>query len=328
MLELECQLIDFEKIVDKEGRRLLFFGRFAGLAGMIDTLWALGRRLEHEGVESPFSRVQPAYRYDDLDHAKREIAAVGDSIRRDGLPEAIRPMVCGFAGYGNVSHGAQEIYDLLPVREVAPEDLADVPPEPRDCYKVVFHETHMVERADGTSAFDLQEYYGHPERYRARFFPHLQHLTLLANCIYWEPKYPRFVTREQLSDLYGAKARPRLRVIGDITCDVNGSLECTVRATNPGDPVYVYEPHTGQVRDGVAGEGPVVLAVDFLPCELPVDSSLYFSRSLSPLIPGLSAAEFGTDLAASGLPPELTRATIVYHGQLTEPYRYLEQYVK
>ncbi|HUU81947.1 MAG TPA: bifunctional lysine ketoglutarate reductase /saccharopine dehydrogenase family protein [Phycisphaerae bacterium] len=342
LMELGCQLIDYEKITDDKNRRLVFFGDFAGQAGMIDTLWTLGRRLDHEGVKNPFSRVRQAHEYDDLAHAQREIAAVGESIRRDGLPEALRPLVCGFAGYGAVSRGAQRIYDLLPVEEIRPEDLAAVPASDRATpgsdgvvaasdravFKVVFREEHMVERIDASAPFELQEYYKQPERYRAAFFPHVRHLTLLMNCIYWETKYPRLITREQFGELYADPAGARLRVIGDITCDIDGSLACTTRATEPGNPVYVYDPATGQTRDGVAGTGPVVLAVDFLPCELPVDASNYFSASLAPFIPGLARADFAGELAASGLPAELQRATIVYRGELTPPYRYLEAHVK
>jgi len=328
LMELRCQLIDYERIIDAQGRRLVFFGRYAGLAGMIDTLWALGQRLRHEGVDNAFARLQPAHCYDDLAHAKREIAALGETIRRDGLPEAIRPLVCGLAGYGQVSRGAQEIYDFLHPENITPDELPAVPPSANACYKVVFKEEHLVERVDASKPFELQEYYDYPERYRAAFFPHVRHLTLLVNCIYWEPKYPRLVTCEQLRGLFAPGARPRLRVIGDLTADVDGSVECMVRATDPGDPVYVYEPGTGEARSGVAGDGPVVLAIDFLPCELPVDSSNHFSQSLSPWIPAIAAADFDADLAASGLPPELQQATILYHGQLTEPYRYMGEFVE
>ena len=328
LLESGCQLIDYERIVDDQGRRLVFFGPFAGQAGMIDTLWALGRRLAHEGVANPFAAVQLAHRYADVAHAKREIAQVGERIRRHGLPEAVRPLVCGLAGYGAVSKGAQEIYDCLPVEEIAPEELGSVSAAANVCCKVVFEEAHMVERVDASAPFQLQEYYDYPERYRAKFFPYVEHLALLVNCIYWEPKYPRLVTRDQLRELYGGRARPRLRVIGDITCDVDGSVECTVRATAPDNPVYVYEPETGQARDGVAGAGPVVLAVDFLPCELPVDASNFVRQSLSPLGPAVARADFSVPLRDSGLPPDLQRATIVYQGELTESYRHLAQYLR
>jgi alpha-aminoadipic semialdehyde synthase len=327
IVELGCTLIDYERIVDEKGRRLVFFGTFAGLAGMIDTLWALGQRLKLDGIETPFAQVRRAFGYHDVKHAKDEIAALGQRITRDGLPDAVQPFICGFAGYGNVSQGAQQIFDLLPVRTLSPEDLDRAKPGPH-VYKVVFREEHMVEPAQPGTTFQLQDYYDHPEKYRASFFPHVRHLTALVNCIYWEPKYPRLVTCAQLRELFAGPTRPRLRVIGDITCDIDGSIECTVKATEPGDPVFVYEPRTGQVRDGLAGDGPVILAVDILPCELPVDASTYFGQSLRPLIPALAAADFTRPLAESGLPPVLQRATIVYRGELTPPYKYLEAKIR
>lgn len=326
LLELQCNLIDYERIVDDQNRRLVFFGRYAGLAGMIDTLWALGQRLNHEGIESPFARVLPAHRYDDLDHVRRDLGSLAHEIRQGGLPIEIVPFVCGFAGYGQVSQGAQEMYDLLPVREVSPRELGQILEDPCTCFKVVFREEHMVTPTAG-SAFALQEYYVHPERYRAAFFPHVRHLTVLVNCIYWEPKYPRLITSEQFRKLYAAE-RPRLRVIGDITCDIDGSLACTTRSTDPGNPVYTYDPATGATSDGVAGSGPVVLAVDFLPCELPLDASTHFSQTLRPFLPALAQADFSRPLEKTGLPPELARATIVLRGELTEAYRYLEQHLQ
>ncbi len=327
MVELGCTLIDYERIVDDEGRRLVFFGRYAGLAGMIDSLWSLGLRLQHEGIENPFSRVRPAHYYDDLEHFKREFASVADEIREKGLPEQITPLVCGFAGYGQVSLGAQAIYDLLPTRVVSPAELACVTADAKTCYKVVFREEHLAERIDASNPFDLQEYYSQPELYRACFFPHAAHLTVLVNCIYWEPKYPYLITREQFQELY-ADRRPRLRVVGDITCDIDGSIACTTCATTPDNPIYVYDPATGETTDGVAGRGPVVLAVDFLPCELPVDASNHFSNSFKPFVPGLAGADFSGSLEQSGLPNELQRATIVYKGRLTEPYLYLESEIR
>ena len=327
MIELGCTLIDYERIVDDEGRRLVFFGRYAGLAGMIDTLWSLGRRLQHEGIENPFSRVRPAHQYDHLEHFKREFAGVADEIRDQGLPVQITPFVCGFAGYGQVSLGAQAIYDLLPTHTVSPRELAGLAPDSKTCYKVVFHEEHLAERTDAAHPFDLSEYYLHPELYRACFFPHVEHLTILVNCIYWEPKYPCLITHEQFRQLY-ATDQPRLRAIGDITCDIDGSLACTTHATTPDNPVYVYDSATGETVAGVAGRGPVVLAVDFLPCELPLDASIHFSNSFKPFVPGLAGADFSRTLEQSGLPLELQRATIVYKGQLTEPYRYLEPEIR
>ncbi|MDD8026436.1 MAG: hypothetical protein PHI34_07970, partial [Acidobacteriota bacterium] len=121
LMELGCTLIDYEKITDDQNRRLLFFGRQAGQAGMVDTLWALGRKLDAEGTANPFSGLLQTYHYTSLVEAKEEIAKVAHSIRTDGLPESLVPFICGFMGYGHVSQGAQEIFDLLPMEEVPPE---------------------------------------------------------------------------------------------------------------------------------------------------------------------------------------------------------------
>ena len=328
LMELGCNLIDYERIVDDRNCRLVAFGRFAGLAGMIDTLWALGQRLREEGIDSPFAAVQPAHRYRDMVHVASSLKTIAEKIRSGGLPRELQPFVCGFAGYGRVFQGAEEVFNLLPFEQISPADLPSVPARADVCYKVVFKEEHMVERVDSSAQFDLREYYDHPDRYRAAFFRHVPHLSLLVNCIYWEPRYPVLIDRAQFKSLYGGDRRPRLRVIGDITCDIDGSLACTTRATDPDSPVYVYDPVTHKTHDGVRGRGPVVLAVDFLPCELPVDASIFFSEALRGFVPALAKADWNAALSKSGLPPELQRATIVYHGQLTEPYRYLAKFVR
>ena len=331
LLDLGCVLIDYEKITDEKGRRLIFFGRHAGWAGMLDTLWALGKRLEWEGIPTPFASIGQAHTYPNLESARRAVREVGERIRREGLPADLAPLVVGFAGYGNVSRGAQEIFDLLPVQEVAPEDLATLfegEPDPHTLYKVVFKEEHMVEPIDPKGSFDLQDYYSHPEKYRSRFASHVPYLTVLVNGIYWEAKYPRLVTKDYLRELFGGPTRPRLRVIGDISCDIEGAIECTVKCTEPGDPVYVYNPLTGEVIDGYEGEGVVILAVDILPSELPREASIDFSAVLRQFVPAIAQADYTVPLDELDLPPEIKRAVIAYRGELTPRYRYLERYLE
>ena len=328
ILQLGSTIIDYEKIVDDRGRRLIFFGNYAGLAGMIDTLWALGRRLASEGIATPFSEIGQASSYASLDEAKAEIRAVGDAIRTTGLPEAISPLVIGVAGYGNVSRGAQEILDLLPLREVAPRALLEgnLPSDSRTVVKTVFKEEHTVRPLIAGRPFDLDEYYKHPERYDACFEPYLAHMHVMVNCIYWEPKYPRLVTRQGIRDLYSC-GQPKLRVIGDITCDVTGGVEVTVKATEPDEPVYVYQPETGTTVAGVEGRGPVVMAVEILPSELPREASAYFSTILKRFVPTIAAADYGVPFEALELPPELKRAIITYRGALTPAYQYLQHHL-
>jgi saccharopine dehydrogenase (NAD+, L-lysine-forming) len=330
LLDLEATLIDYERIVDEEGRRLVFFGNYAGLAGAIDTLWALGRRLEWEGLSTPLNGIRQASEYGDLNEAKEAVARVGEQIASDGLPDAISPLIIGIAGYGNVSRGAQEILDLLSPVEIRPAALLSGLPlaglsQSRPIAKIVFQESDTVVRREG-SGFDLQEFYSHPERYSSQFDSFLSKLHVLVNCTYWEPRYPRLVTADAIEEL-DASGQLTLRVIGDIACDVEGAIEITVKATEPDDPVYVYEPGTRSIHSGVEGNGPVILAVDILPSELPREASTYFSGILKSFIPQIATADYGVEFSALSLPSELKRALICHRGELAPDYRYLERYV-
>jgi alpha-aminoadipic semialdehyde synthase len=336
-----CSLIDYERIVDAEGRRLVFFGRFAGLAGMIDTLWALGKRLAHEGRATPFSALRPAREYDDLAQARRAVEEVGRRLAADGCGRELAPLVVAFAGYGNVSGGAQEILSLLPTEEVAPAEVAALAARGRAfdkvVYKTVLKEEHLVEPAVDGAAFDLADYYDFPAKYRPALADYLPYLTVLVNCIYWDPRYPRFVTKADLAELFGSAETPRLRVIGDISCDVEGGIEATVKATgieatvkatDPEAPLYVYDVDRREAVDGVAGRGPVILAVFNLPAELPVDASEYFGRQLEPFVAPLARADWANSFGKCELPDPIARATILYRGEFTAPYQHLERYLK
>jgi len=331
-LDLGCTILDYERIVDENDRRLIFFGNFAGYAGAIDALWTLGRRLAWEGIANPFEAVGQASTYASLEEAKNAVRAVGKAILADGLPQEISPLVLGVAGYGNVSKGAQAILDLLPVNELPASTLLQVEPlavtqsASQPILKVVFRESDTVLRLDPSQPFNLQEYYNHPERYRGAFERYLPHLHALINCIYWEPRYPKLVTTDALGELF-ADGQPNLRVIGDITCDVGGSIEATVKATEPDDPVYVFDPASGEIASGIEGRGPVVVAVDILPSELPREASSYFSGILKGFLPAIAGADYSADFHALDLPPELKRSVIAHNGRLTPDYQYLENHL-
>ncbi|MEJ2189969.1 MAG: bifunctional lysine ketoglutarate reductase /saccharopine dehydrogenase family protein, partial [Acidobacteriota bacterium] len=329
LLELGCTLIDYEKISDDAGRRLIFFGRFAGIAGMIDSLWALGRRLAIEGIRTPLDAIDPTHTYASLDDAKAAVRAAGERIVTDGLPPELLPLVIGVAGYGNVARGAREILAELPTRETAPEGLATeaANPSPHCIYQTTFREEHLVEPRSAEHVFELQDYYDHPERYHSTFDRFLPHLTVLMNCNYWDSRYPRLVTKKALRALFSNPTMPRLRVIGDLGCDVEGAIECTVKCTEPADPVYVWNPESGTISSGVEGRGPVILAVDILPAELPREASEEFAATLGHFLPALARADFAVPFERLDLPPELLRAVIVHRGKLTPEFKYLEAHL-
>jgi len=328
LMDLKCTLIDYERIVDSRGKRLVFFGFHAGLAGMIDSLWAVGHRLALEGHSTPFSALKPAFHYEDLSHAKQEIGKAGEAIKRGGLPAPLLPFVVGLSGSGNVSKGAQDVLDRLPVTEVAPADLPALfagPKAQRSVYKVVFDEPDLVRRADH-GAFNLQDYYAHPEEYVSTFDRHLPFLSAFVNGIYWTPKYPRLVTRRTIADLAKTGAL-RLRVIADISCDIDGSIELTTQATTQKTPLLAFDPATGTTQLSNDAPGIAVLAVDNLPCELPVDSTRHFGASLKPFLVALATLDRRVPFDAVAIPPELRPAVIVWNGELTPEYQYLEKHL-
>lgn len=330
MMELKCNLIDYEKVIDEQNKRLIFFGRYAGLAGMINSFWALGLRLKHLGYESKFLKMKQAHQYHSLEEAREDISAIGQLIAEQGIPENLMPFVIGFTGYGNVSQGAQEICGLLPCKEISPEKLLSLKSRkmlPNNIvYKVIFKEEHIAEPIDPHAEFDLQDYYQNPQNYRAAFEKYLPHLTMLVNCVYWDERYPKLITKGYLKKAY-TKGQPKLKVVGDISCDVGGSVECTVKATEIQDPIFVYNPFTDQITMGHEGEGILDMSVDILPAELPRDSSSGFGDVLVNFIKPVYDCDFYEPYLDLNLPRAIKKALILHNGELTPDYKYLEKHI-
>ena len=121
--------------------------------------------------------------------------------------------------------------------------------------------------------------------------------------------------------------KPRLRIIGDISCDIEGSTECTVRSTTPDNPVFVYDPQEEKAKDGVEGRGVVVMATDNLPAEISLESSIFFSNELKPLVPAIAKADFSGDFADCDLPDAVKKAVILYRGKFTSDYKYMKNFI-
>ncbi len=330
MMDLRATLFDYERIVDDKNRRLIFFGRHAGLSGMVNSLWALGKRFEMEGIDTPFKKLKQMRDYHDLSQAQAAIKKAGDEIAKNGLPKEICPFVLGIAGYGNVSKGAQEICDILPVEEIKACHVPDLASKgsfsAKKIYKIVYKEEDCVKPIDPDSEFDLNEYYRLGKTaYESKFEDQVDHLTLLVNCIYWDERYPRLVTIDKCKKMWQGANKPGLRVIGDISCDIRGAVECTVKSTDPGSPVFVFDPEKQSAKDGFEGKGILIMAVDILPAEIPRESSVYFSNVLKNFLPEIANADFTKSFEDIDLPGELKRSVILYHGRLTPEYEYLKK---
>ncbi len=328
LMEMECNLIDYETIVDEKGRRLVFFGWHAGVSGMVETLVALGKRLDRKGIKSPFSAIKHPHHYDSIKEMKTALEVVAHWIRTEGLPREIRPLTIGLTGYGNVSRGAQEMLDILPVKEVSPAELKKLTAKTkgagRNIFKVVFKEEHLVVPKNTGESFVLKDYYDFPEKYVSVFEEYLPSLTVLVNCIYWEAKYPRLVTRKYLKTSW---TEDHLLVIGDISCDLNGSIEVVSKVTGPGSPAFVYDPGEDSITDGYEGYGPVIIAVDILPSEIPRDASVYFSNVLKDFIPAVTKADYDVGYDDLDLPGPLKKGMILHRGRLTPRFEYISRFL-
>jgi len=325
LLDLKCTLIDYECITNEKGQRLVFFGRFAGLAGMIDALYGMGQRFQSLGFETPFQIMKQAYQYAHLEEALEDVKVIGEQIKQNGLPKEITPLAVGFSGYGNVSKGAQEVFDLLPFNEISPAELLKLESgDTNKLYKVVFKEVDMFEPKDSALEFELQDYFTHPEKYKSKFENYLGKMTVLINAIYWHDKCPMLISKDYLKNNFD---KVKLQLVADISCDIDGAIQFTYKATEPDNPAFVYNPKTNSFNDGFAGEGIVDITIDNLPTELPRNSSIAFGESLIKFVPSIVNSDFTVPFDELKVVPEIKNAIVVYNGKLTPKYEYLNKYL-
>ena len=294
ILKRKIQLVDYETLTDKDGNRIIGFGRFAGLAGTYNGLRAYGLR-------NGWYDLKPAYLCKDVEEMYNELANID-------LP-AIKIVL---TGGGRVAGGALELFARIGIRQAGVEEYLKqgksggpvfVQLNPGD------YNLHIEGRP-----FDLIHFYNHPEAYRGNFTRFLPETDLLVAAAYWDPAAPVLFTVEDTR-----KPDFRVSVIADITCDIDGSVPTTRRASTIEEPFYDFDPLSGEIRPPFSGEGNItVMAVDNLPCELPVDASIDFGRTLiEKVLP---------DLSGGGPGDLIERASITKDGRLTARFLYLRDY--
>lgn len=293
VLKKNIRLVDYECLTWENGSRILGFGRFAGIIGTYNGFLAWGKK-------SGAYDITPAWQLGSYDKLKKETVKI--------KPGAIKIALCGD---GRVAHGAMELLKSMHIREVtAREFLKEQFDEP---VFVQLRPEDFYRRKDG-SIWDKSDFYAFPEEYESSFGPYTKVTDLMINAIYWHEKIPVFFTRQQMKtdDFH-------IKVIADITCDINGSIPSTVRATTIEDPVYGWHPFTEKEEAPYQPHTIDMMTVGNLPCELPADAS----------------TEFGTYLFRHVLPSLLTddsqkiieRATIAEGGRLTPRFSYLQDFV-
>jgi alpha-aminoadipic semialdehyde synthase len=170
-------------------------------------------------------------------------------------------------------------------------------------------------------------YYNHPEKYESVMERFLPRIDILVNGIYWAEDYPRLVTKRFLKEQIKSETGCKLSVIGDISCDIEGSIEITKEATMPDHPCFTYFPETDSFKDEITDDGITVMAVDNLPCEFSKESSIFFSSVLKNFAGDIVQADFSKDFDQLDLPCPIKKALILHNGQFTQDYAYMKDFI-
>jgi alpha-aminoadipic semialdehyde synthase len=321
-IEKNIRLYDYECIA-KDGKRLVAFGQYAGIVGMADILQGLGQRLLADGYSTPFLQVPLCYMQPSLEAAEQNIRSVGQQIATEGLPAGMGPLIFAFTGTGNVAKGAKRIFELLPFEMIEADELADKVtelerrPEPLRClYGVNLDFQHLVQPSGG-GQFSKQDYYANPVSYEPVFHEKVApHISVLINGMYWDPRFPRLLTIDQLRKIATSSSPMRLRAISDITCDIDGSVENTTRSTRFEQPYYEWDAFLGceAASVGSSAAGVVMGTVDILPTGLAREATQHFGDALLPIL---------GNCLEQGISEVLKTACITDGGRLQERYEYI-----
>ena len=291
ILNKKITLIDYENIRGKNGTRCLGFGRFAGIVGCYNTLNLLLRVLGKQSLAS-------AYKIDDYERLVL-------NLKNLYFPKT-KILV---TGDGRVAKGVIELLNLTNIKAVSKKDFLEKKfDQPIFCNL----ETKDYVTNNSSTNFNLEHFINNPQDYSSSALQYLKETNILISAHYWDPSSPKIFENEDLKDLQN------LKIVGDITCDINGSVPTTIRSTTIEEPNYWIERYNlkeiDENNDGIA-----VMAVDNLPSELPRDSSTEFSEGIiNEVLPFLLKEDDG----------RILNGTITTDGSFLEKYNYLNDYIR
>jgi len=293
LLEKKIDFYDHETIIDAQGNRLIGFGRYAGIVGTYNGIRAFGIKFGLFTIPKAESL-----------SAKE---ALIEKMRRLILP----PIKILISGRGKVGNGAKEILDAIKMKEVSVENyLTKRYSEP------VYAQIDVLDynkRKDG-QVLDRNDFYHNPSQYVSDFERFTKLTEIYISGHFHANEAPNILTREML-----LSKDCQIKVVADISCDVNGPIASTIRSSTIQEPFYGYLPSENKEVDMFHPAAIVVMAVDNLPCEIPKDASEGFGQMfMEHVIP----AFFNGD--KDGI---LKRAKITENGHLTPRFEYLQDFV-
>ena len=293
ILDKNIELYDHEVITNAKGARLVAFGRYAGIVGAYNGFRTYG--LKYNLYQLPKAE------------SLLDQKALITELKKIKLPN-IKILL---TGKGRVGNGAKEMLDGMGLKKVSvSEYLSDTFKEPVYCQ---IDASDYNKRKDGVRGNKL-DFFKNPREYKSNFFRFAEVTDFYIAGHFYGDGAPYLYTRKDAK-----QPRFKIKVVADISCDIDGPVASTIRPSTIADPIYGYDPHSETETDFMSENAIAVMAVDNLPCELPRDASVGFSEAFSKyVIPSF----FNND--KDGV---LERARMTQNGKLTERYAYLQDYV-
>lgn len=295
IVDKRIRLIDYELIKRANGRRVIGFGRWAGIVGAYNGLRAWG--LRHKTFDLP--------RAIDCQDMKEMLA----HAKAIDLPADMKIVL---TGGGRVGMGAHELLSSLGLREVHGDALLSETFNEAVFARLDVHQYNA--RMDG-KPFDMDEFVADATGYKSTFMPYAEVADMYIAGHYWAEGSPFLFTRDDMK-----RSTWKVKVVADVSCDIDGPVACTLRPSTIADPVYGYDPSTETECAYDAPEGITVMAVDNLPCELPRDASHGFGKEMMAHVIPLLVGGDRDDM--------LTNATeTTLEGKLSPKFAYLQDYI-
>ena len=295
IVDKRIRLIDYELIKRANGRRVIGFGRWAGIVGAYNGLRAWG--LRHKTFDLP--------RAIDCQDMKEMLA----HAKAIDLPANMKIVL---TGGGRVGMGAHELLSSLGLREVHGDALLSETFNEAVFARLDVHQYNA--RMDG-KPFDMDEFVADATGYKSTFMPYAEVADMYIAGHYWAEGSPFLFTRDDMK-----RSTWKVQVVADVSCDIDGPVACTLRPSTIADPVYGYDPSTETECAYDAPEGITVMAVDNLPCELPRDASHGFGKEMMAHVIPLLVGGDRDDM--------LTNATeTTLEGKLSPKFAYLQDYI-
>ena len=294
VLEKKVKLVDYECLKNFENNRIVAFGRWAGIVGAFNALRTYGLKYEK-------FILKPANECFDLNELIEEVQKIE-------LP----PLKICLTGKGRVANGAVEILQTIGVKNVDVKSYLNGEFD-HPVYVQLDSEDYNI---NTEGVFDINDFYQNPSKYKSNFHRFLPITDMLIAGAYWDPNAPVLFTKEDLRS-----SNFNIKIIADITCDIEGSIPSTIRPSTISEPFYDIDRETNtEVLPFEDTENLSVMAVDNLPCELPRDASRDFGNQLIENI---------TSFFQTGINDAVEKGAITtLDGELADEYQYLSNYVK